>query len=130
MNFIMLYKNASKLKLRFQTTVGTLSVEQLWDLNLSQLTTTIKSVKKILKKNDDDELSFLDEKNMVDTENELRFAILKDIYLEKKSELEKTKIESERKRQREKLLNLIEEKKEEVLRNLDVDELEKKLADL
>ena len=126
----MLYKNASKLKLRFQTTVGTLSVEQLWDLNLSQLTSAIKSVKKILKKNDDDELSFLDEKNTVDTENELRFAILKDIFLEKKSELEKVKTEAERKRQREKLLSLIEEKKEETLRSLDVDELEKKLADL
>lgn len=125
-----MYKNASKLKLRFQTSLGIISVEQLWDLNLTQLTNVIKSVKKILKKNDDDELAFLDEKNTVDTENELRFAILKDIYLEKKAELENSRTEAERKRQREKLINLIEEKKEENLRNLGVDELEKKLADL
>jgi len=125
-----MYKNASKLKLRFQTTVGTLSVEQLWDLNLSQLTSAIKSVKKILKKNDDDELSFLDEKNTVDTENELRFSILKDIYLEKKNELEKVKTEAERKRQREKLLTLIEEKKEASLKDLSVDELMKKLDEI
>lgn len=125
-----MYKNASKLKLRFQTTVGTLSVEQLWDLNLSQLTSAIKSVKKILKKNDDDELSFLDEKNTVDTENELRFSILKDIYLEKKNELEKVKTEAERKRQREKLLTLIEEKKEASLKDLSLDELMKKLDEI
>lgn len=125
-----MYKNASKLKLRFQTTVGTLSVEQLWDLNLSQLTSAIKAVKKILKKNDDDELSFLDEKNTVDTENELRFSILKDIYLEKKNELEKVKTEAERKRQREKLLTLIEEKKEASLKDLSLDELMKKLDEI
>ena len=55
-----MYKQASRLKLRFQTNVGLLSVEQLWDLTQTQLANAIKAVKKVLKKNDDDELSFLE----------------------------------------------------------------------
>ena len=54
-----MYKQASKLKLRFGTPKGTLAAEQLWDLNQSDLSVSIKSVKKMLKTNDDDELSFL-----------------------------------------------------------------------
>jgi len=56
-----MYKQASQLKLRFQTGVGLVSCEQLWDLNQTQLANAIKAVKKVLKKNDDDELSFLED---------------------------------------------------------------------
>jgi Txe/YoeB family toxin of Txe-Axe toxin-antitoxin module len=45
-----------------------------------------KSIKKVLKKNDDDELSFLESTKEVDVENQLRFDILKDVYLTKKKE--------------------------------------------
>lgn len=80
-----MYKQATQLKLRFSTSVGLLSVEQLWDLSMTNLSNAIKAVKKVLKKNDDDELSFLEDAKIVDTENELRFNILKDVYLTKKS---------------------------------------------
>ena len=83
-----MYKKAAQIKLRFVTPVGNLSTEQLCDLNQTQLANSIKAVKRILKKSDDDELSFLEESKTVDVENQLRFDILKDIYLTKKADSE------------------------------------------
>ena len=122
-----MYKQASKLKLRFTTPKGVLSCEQLWDLSLTDLSNSIKAVKKILKKNDDDELAFLEESKTVDVENQLRFDILKDVYLTKKRENEERQMELERKRQNQKILAIIEEKKESNLRNMSVEDLEKLL---
>lgn len=122
-----MYKQAAKLKLRFTTSKGVLSCEQLWDLSLIDLSNSIKAVKKILKKNDDDELAFLEESKTVDVENQLRFDILKDVYLTKKKENEERQMELERKRQNQKILTIIEEKKESNLRNMSVEDLEKLL---
>jgi hypothetical protein len=122
-----MYKQASKLKLRFQTNVGSLSVEQLWDLPQSGLSNAIKAVKKVLKKNDDDELSFLEDTKIVDIENQLRFDILKDIYLSKKEEAEKLRTAAQDKEHNQKILTLIAEKKDDSLKGLSVEELEKLL---
>lgn len=122
-----MYKQAAKLKLRFTTPKGVLSCEQLWDLSLIDLSNSTKAVKKILKKNDDDELAFLEESKTVDVENQLRFDILKDVYLTKKKENEERQMELERKRQNQKILTIIEEKKESNLRNMSVEDLEKLL---
>ena len=122
-----MYKQSSKMKLRFSTTVGALSSEQLWDLSLTQLVTTIKAVKKILKKTDDDELSFLEDSKIVDTENQLRFDILKDVYLTKKKELEDNRDAAANKAHNQKILALIEAKTEAKLGEMSVEELEKLL---
>lgn len=120
-----MYKEASKLKLRFTTPKGLLSCEQLWDLSLIDLSNSVKAVKKILKKSDDDELSFLEESKIVDVENQLRFDILKDVYLTKKKENEEKRTELERKQHNQKILSIIAEKKEANLRDMSVEELEK-----
>ena len=121
------FKQASKLKLRFQTTVGLLSVEQLWDLSQTQLSNAIKAVKKVLKTTDDDELSFLEDTKVVDIENQLRFDILKDVYLTKKEEVEAIRNAAEVKAHNQKILALIAEKQEGKLRDMSVEELEKLL---
>lgn len=120
-----MYKQATRLKLRFPTTKGMLSAEQLWDLTQTELSNCIKSVKKILKKNDDDELSFLDESSVVDTENQLRFDILKDVYLTKKKEAEEIRNAAEIKAHNQKVLELISRKKDKALEEMSVEELEK-----
>lgn len=122
-----MYKQASKLRLRFLTPVGPLSVEQLWDLSQTQLSNSIKAVKKVLKKNDDDELSFLEDTKVVDVENQLRFDILKDVYLTKKKESEELRDAAEIKAHNQKILTLIAEKKDDSLKNMSVEELEKLL---
>lgn len=122
-----MYKQASKLGLRFQTNRGVLSVEQLWHLTQTDLSNAIKAVKKVLKKNDDDELSFLEDTKVVDVENQLRFDILKDVYLTKKKEAEELRNTAENKAHNQKILALIAEKQEGKLRDMSVEELEKLL---
>ena len=119
------YKQASKLQLRFQTNRGSLSVEQLWSLSLTDLASAIKAVKKVLKGTDnDDELSFLDESKTVDTENQLRFNILKDIYVDKQTALKEARSAQDRKAYEQKILDLIAEKKEGALKEKSIEELE------
>lgn len=122
-----MYKQASKLGLRFQTNRGVLSVEQLWHLNQTDLSNAIKAVKKVLKKSDDDELSFLEDTKVVDVENQLRFDILKDVYLTKKKDAEELRNVAETKTHNQKILALIAEKQEGKLRDMSVEELEKLL---
>ena len=102
-----MYKQAAQLKLRFQTNVGLLSAEQLWDLSQSQLSNAVKAVKKILKNTDDDELSFLEDTKTIDVENQLRFNILKDVYLTKKKAAEELRNAAEIKAHNQKILTLI-----------------------
>ena len=120
-----MYKQASQLKLRFQTNVGLLSVEQLWDLTQTQLANAIKAVKKVLKKNDDDELSFLEDTKEVDVENQLRFDVLKDVYLTKKKEADEERTAASIKAHNQKIDTLIAEKQEGQLREMSIEDLEK-----
>jgi hypothetical protein len=118
-----MYKQASQLKLRFQTSVGLLSAEQLWGLDKDQLSNAIKAVKKILKKNDnDDELSFLEDTKIVDVENQLRFNILKDVYLTKKKEADELQNAADIKKHNQKILALIAEDEDQELRKLSKEE--------
>lgn len=119
------YKQASQLQLRFLTNKGTLSVEQLWSLSLTDLANAIKAVKKVLKGTDnDDELSFLDENKTVDAENQLRFNILKDVYVDKQTALKEARTAQDRKAFEQKILNLIAEKQEGALKEKSIEELE------
>jgi hypothetical protein len=122
-----MYKQASQLKLRFLTNVGLLTVEQLWDLSQTQLSNAVKAVKKVLKKNDDDELSFLEDTKEVDVENQLRFDILKDVYLTKKKEAEEIRNAADIKAHNQKILTLIAEKKDDSLKGMSIEELEAQL---
>jgi hypothetical protein len=121
-----MYKIASQLKLRFSTPVGNLSVEQLWDLSQGQITKSIIAVKKLLKKENDDDLSFLDNVKVsdIDFENQLRFDILKDVYLTNKKEQEEARSAAEKKEHNQKILTLIAEKKEGELKGKSIEELE------
>lgn len=118
-----MYKKAARLKLRFLTNVGQLSVEQLWDLQPVQLSNAIKAVKAVLKKNDDDELSFLEDTKTVDVENQLRFDILKDVYITKKNEIDESRNAAAVKAHNSKIDALIAEKEEEGLRSKSIEEL-------
>jgi hypothetical protein len=122
-----MYKQASKLRLRFVTSVGVLSTDQLWDLSQTNISNAIKAVKKVLKKNDDDELSFLEDTKVVDVENQLRFDILKDIYLTKKKEAEELRNIAETKEHNQKILSLIAEKQDSKLKDMSIEDLEKLL---
>lgn len=121
-----MYKQASQLKLKFATTVGLLTVEQLWGLSLDQLSSAIKIIKKGLKDSDkDDDLAFLDDEKTVDVENQLRFNILKDVYVTKKNEINSIRDAANIKAHNAKIDTLIAEKRDGELRNMSISDLEK-----
>lgn len=77
-----------------------------------------------MKGENDDELSFLDETKNVNVEDQLRFDIVKDIYLTKKAEAEELRTKADRKAFEQKILLMIEEKKEDSLKGKSIEELE------
>ena len=127
-----IYKKAAKKKLRFSTNRGVLSVEQLWDLSKDEIRQLVIKAREVAKKSsgevNDSELSFLDAPAKTKaTDDELRFEILKDIYLTKKSAEEKAQKKAEVKASNKKLLELIARKQDEALEKKSIKELEKML---
>lgn len=127
-----IFKKASKKKLRFSTNRGVLSVEQLWDLSKDEIRQLVIKARETAKKSSgevtDSELSFLDSPAKIKaTDDELRFEILKDIYLTKKSAEEKAQKKAEVKASNKKLLELIARKQDEALEKKSIKELEKML---
>lgn len=122
-----MYKKATQLKLRFISPVGSLSVEQLWDLKMNQLTLMIKNLKQELNKNRsiiDEELSFLEDGNVQEESlDKLRFDILKDIFLQKKAENDIIRQRKENEEFNRKLDNLIMIKKDKQLEEKSLEEL-------
>jgi hypothetical protein len=123
------YKEASRTKLRVDTSQGQLSVEQLWDLSLNKLTVIIRNINKQLKNDNDDNLSFLDETKVVDKRIQLIFDILKDIYSTKKEELDAERKSVSDKEHNQKIFELIKRKQDEQLINMSIDELQSMLKE-
>lgn len=127
-----IFKKASKKKLRFNTNRGVLSVEQLWDLSKDEIRQLVIKAREAAKKSSgevaDTELSFLDSPAKTKaTDDELRFEILKDIYLTKKSAEEKAQKRAEIKENNKKILDLIARKQDEALEKKSISQLEKML---
>lgn len=118
------FKKASRLKLRFQTSKGVLSVEQLWDLSLNELDGLAVHLEESCKNKTK---SFLNKKTEQDELSQLRFDIVMDVLTIKVEEREALQKANENKLHDQKILQLIQAKKEEQLSNLTVEELEKLL---
>lgn len=130
-----MYKKAAKLKIRFITSRGPLSIEQLMDLSMTELEKLVRAQHKVLKEaakvDSDAELEFL-EVNKTPKENieQLKFDILKDIYMDKKNEKADKLADEEKRKRRERLAELIAEKKDAADKDKSLEELEKELAEL
>jgi uncharacterized protein with von Willebrand factor type A (vWA) domain len=118
------FKEASRIGLRFSTPKGVFAVEQLWNLTLADLAYCVRAVKKTLNKNEDDDLDFLESTTKVtDKTEELRFNILKEVYVSKKQEAEDKRTAKESKEFNSKILELIADKENESLRGKSIEEL-------
>jgi hypothetical protein len=123
-----IYKKAAIQQIRFSTSKGTLNTEQLFGLTLTELSNCIKKSKSVLNKDTNTELDFLDETTTVNHEEQLRFDILKDVYLQKKSDNDLARTEKTNKEHNQKIMDIIQNKKEQKLQDLSVEELEKLLV--
>lgn len=119
------FKLASQQKLRFQTSKGLLSAEQLWDLSLAELDELAVSLEAA--HNQSAKKSFLVKSSAKDKTAKLRFDIVLDV-LNTKADAEAAALEAqEDKAHNEKILGLIVEKQDESLKGKSVAELKKML---
>lgn len=120
-----MFKEASRLKLRFSTPIGLLSTEDLWDLPLESKTkVNLDSIAILLNREikDTKEESFIS-KSKVNPVTELKLEIVKaiiEIKLKETSDKLQAKIKAE---QRNKIDAIISKKEDESLESLSLEEL-------
>jgi len=116
------FKLASQQKLRFQTSKGLLSTEQLWDLSLNDLDTLAVLLEEESTKAG--RKSFLVRSSAKDKTAKLKFDIVIDILSTKVEDANAASEAQEIKEHNKKIINLISEKKEETLKGKSIAELE------
>lgn len=123
-----IFERASRAKLRFPTTKGSLSTEDLWDLNLTSLDTIAKQANRRLK--DEEEESFVTPKTKKASENQLQLDILKHIIASKVATEEANKKRAETNAQIARIEGIILEKQDKSLTEKSVDDLKAMLNEL
>jgi hypothetical protein len=123
-----MFEKASRMKLRFNTQRGVLSVEDLWDLPLIQLDNIAIALNKKLQESKTE--SFIKTRTKDITELELKFNIAKHIIDVKLQEQEDRLLESEKKAKRQKILDLMAKKQDAELEGKSLEELAKELEAL
>ena len=122
-----IFEYAVRNKVRFPFK-GMISVEDLWDLSLTNLDSIYKTLNKQIKQSEEE--SLLDAKANVDTELEVQVAIIKHIVSVKLSEKEAAEKAYAKKEQKQKIMSIIAAKENEELQNSSIDDLKKMLDEL
>ena len=121
-----IFEYAVRNKVRFPFK-GMISVEDLWDLSLTNLDSIYKTLNKQVKQSEEE--SLLNTKTDVDTELEVQIAIIKHIVSVKLAEQEAREKAAAKKAQRQKIMSIIAKKEDENLDNMSIDQLRKLLED-
>jgi len=129
-----IFEKASRMKLRFQTKNGLLAVEDLWDLPLKSDDPGVVDLDSIAvelyKKIKDGDVSFVSPRTKKESEDNLKFEIVKHIIDVKLKERDEAAQEIERKKKKEKIMEIIKKKEEENLLSKDLDDLYKMLEEI
>jgi len=127
-----MFEKAARLKLRFETTKGFVSIEDLWDLPLTgngaNLDKIAIALSRQLKDSIDD--SFVVKTEKPDSLLQLKFDIVKHIIDVRLAENEASKKRIEKKQQKEKILAIMSRKQDAALEGASLEDLQKMLADL
>lgn len=130
-----MYQKAARLKLRFDSTRGQLTVEDLFDLPLTSgtgkpnLDDLARGLHKKLK--DEGEVaSFVDDAKKTDSTTQLAFDIVKDVIAIKKAERDARAQAEANREAKQKIMAIIDQKKDAALSEKSVEELEAELAKL
>ena len=121
-----IYKYAVKNSLRYFYK-GVLSVEDLFDLDITALDSIYKNLKR--EQRDANEESLIKVKSPADKDLEVKIAIVTDIVNDKLEAEEKAKKAFERRERRQKILGIIEAKQNEALQEKSIDELKQLLTE-
>lgn len=123
-----MYKKALRTKLRFSTTKGKLTTEDLFDLSLTDLNNLAIALDKKL--SETPRKSFISDITPDTQEDELRFNIVKDIITLKLVERNAAQNAKAKAAEKAQLLEILHRKQNEVLESLSVAEIEAKIAEL
>ena len=129
-----MFEKAARTKLRFPSTRGDLSVEQLWDLPLTSKTgfdldTIAREVNQNLKAATED--SFVTVRvNPLKDRFELSLDILKHVIHVKLVEADAVIKAAARKAEKNRLVEILDQKKDQALLSLTPEEIQKKIAEL
>jgi hypothetical protein len=123
-----MYQKALRAKLRFNTTKGKLTTEDLFDLSLTDLNDLAITLDKKL--SDTPRKSFIADITPNTQEDELRFNIVKDVINIKLSERNAAQEAKAKATEKAQLLEILHRKKNEALETLSIAEIEAKLANL
>lgn len=122
-----IFEYAVRNKVRFPFK-GMISVEDLWDLSLTNLDSIYKILNKQVKQSEEE--SLLTTKSSVDTELEVQIEIIKHIVSVKLKEQEAREKAAAKNAQKQKIMSIIATKEDEALQNSSVDELKRMLDEL
>lgn len=122
-----IFEYATRNKIRFPFK-GMISVEDLWDLSLTNLDSIYKTLNKQVKQSEEE--SLLSVKVSTNTELETQIAIVKHIVSVKLTEQEAREKASAKKAQKQKIMSIIATKENEALQNSSIDDLKKMLDEL
>ena len=122
-----IFEYATRNKVRFSFR-GLISVEDLWDLSLTNLDSIYKELNKQSKQSEEE--SLLNIKTQEDELLNVQIEIVKHIVSVKLAEKEAREKASAKKAQKQKIMSIIAAKQDEALQNSSIDDLQKMLDEL
>lgn len=129
-----MFEKASKLKIRFESPKGSLTVEDLWDLPLTSstgkanLNDIAKGISRELRENEDEDFV-----NTATKPNELlalKMEVVKRVIAERLAENQAAKQAADRREKKQRIMALMAQKQDEVLASKSLDELQAMMAEL
>lgn len=122
-----IFEMATRNKYRFPYK-GMISVEDLWDLNQTQLDSIYKALNKEVKANQEDSLMF--SQTQTDLDLQAKIEIVRHIYATKEQDAARRAAAAENAEKKRRILEILEQKQEDSLKNKSEDELLKMLNEI
>lgn len=120
-----IYKEASRKKTRFQSPVGLLSAEGLWDIPFKDLDAMTLKAEEEFENSKGKKTSFKEKRSTADEGLKLKFEILADVWQTRHDEAEYAKVAGEVREHNKKIDEIIAKKEERNLENKSIAELRK-----
>lgn len=130
-----MFEYATRNKLRFGSQVGDLTLEDLWDLPLTdnRRVTTLDNIAKEINRDlkaETEESFVVKSTNRRKKTLEIKLDIVKHIIDVKMKEADTARLRAENKREKERLLEVLAQKEDESLKSQSVDDIRKRIAEL
>ena len=122
-----IFEMATRNKYRFPYK-GMISVEDLWDLSQTQLDSIYKALNKEVKANQEDSLMF--SQTQTDLDLQAKIEIVRHIYTTKEQDAARRAAAAENAEKKRRILEILEQKQEDSLKNKSEDELLKMLNEI